>query len=254
MLTFRCFSFLWSPSLRILASGRIVAARPSLGIRLRNHWQAALLEQIHRAVNRDTDYAVLLVDPVITSQNFVLFFQFFHVLRLLAVLKHWLWKRLLRLIQNLFIVHRLRIDACRGRHRIRRRLMHPVVVVEEPVHADQDEIDHHPKDRNPAHEVEDTLRAQILVFVARIRIVPADFLVTHVRAPALPWRTRRKQAAAESNSGCGRSKPATVHPFRKESADRPTLRGRSPRNSARPARTDPRSAPRSATRPATPTS
>src|SRR5262249_8026443 len=99
--------------------------------------------------------------------------------------------------------------------------MGSVIVIKKAVHTDQDEINHHAQNPNASHEVEDALWAQILVLEARIRVVSVDFFFTHARAPTPLWRRRRTAAAAESNSGCGRSMPATIRPSRRASADPP---------------------------------
>src|ERR1700756_606375 len=187
-----------------------------------NHRQPALGHEIHGLLDRDAHDAGLLVNPVVTLQSLVLVFEFLDELRPFAVFEDGFGERLVDLLLNLARRHDIRIHAGLDRHGICRRLMAPIIAVEEAIHSHQDEIDRDPDDSEPAEEVEHTEWAEILVFEALGRALPGiEVLFTHAWAPELASRRRRRRVGAATNSNCGRSKRARDRPSRTGSADRP---------------------------------
>src|SRR5579864_2726916 len=155
-----------------------------------NDRQAALGHEIHGLLDRDAHDAGVPVNPVVAFQSIVLVFEFLDELRPFAVFEDGFGECLVDLLLNLARRHDIRIHAGVDRHGICRRLMAPVIAVEEAIHPHQDEIDRDPDDSEPAEEVEHTEWAEILVFVALGRVLSGiEVFFTHAWDSCLGSRT-----------------------------------------------------------------
>src|ERR1700674_5465195 len=178
--------------------------------------QAALLDQLHGAVDRNPHRTSVLIHPVIGGKLPVLILDERAKLRALVFFEPW--------FREIFCVLR-RDGAGVGlwrHHRAHGRLVRRCITVEEAVHAEHDEIDDDADQHQACQKIKRTPGTQILLLetvvighvLMRHRLIRHGVL-THALAPIRPAQSRRKRATAAANSGCGRSTRSRFRPWRR---------------------------------------
>src|SRR5713101_7054258 len=184
--------------------------------------QAALLDQLHGAVDRNPHRTSVLIYPVVGGKLPVLILDERAKLRALVFFEA-------RLRESFCVLGRDGAGVGLGRHhRAHGRLVRRCVTVEEAVHAEYDEIDDEADQHQTCQKIKRSPRTQILLLEAVViddglmrRRLIRHGVFTHAPAPIRPAQSRRKREPAAANSGCGRSTRSRFRPWRRGSRGLP---------------------------------
>src|SRR5712692_503719 len=217
---------------------------------LRTRRQAALRHEFHGPLDRNMDHTCLLVHPAVAVQ--LLFFFEAEVVDLQPLVP---LKARLRKLGDVFGRDHARVSFRRLHQRALRGLMRFLIRVQVGVHPSQNEKKQHADNSQPDQKAEHALGAQVLPFelAAGAGFPVFDRSFTHAPVQVPPWRIRHTRAEAASNSGCGRSKPATGRPSLRGQPRPPKSRSIFRKSSVRSSRKGRGSASASAKPPARPT-